>query len=80
MGSPHSTYLVPKSLYPAVPMHHGFNSPPQLTGVMLVTRMLAQTNLESQIMASTEPSDFPCFSPEIQASAAKSILTHVIYL
>jgi hypothetical protein len=48
--------------------------------VTRVTRMLAQTNLESQSMAATEASDSPCFSLEMQAFIAEGILAYVIYL
>jgi hypothetical protein len=49
-------------------------------GVIIVTRMLAQTNLESQSMAATEASDSPCFSLEMQIIVAACILAYVIYL
>jgi hypothetical protein len=83
MGGLHSTRLSHKSLYPAVHKHHGCDSPPQPTGtiiVMHVIRMLAQTNLESQSMAATEALDSHCFSLEMQAIVAESILAYVIYL
>jgi len=48
------------------------NSPPQLTGIIIVTLMLAQTNLESQSMAAREASNSPCFSLEMKALLPKA--------
>ena len=45
-----------------------------------MTRMLAQTHLESQFMAATEASDSLDFSPEMHAIFAESILAYVTLL
>jgi hypothetical protein len=73
-----------KFLYPTVHAQHECNSPPQLPEEITVTRMLAQTNLESQSGAANDGGykglKLPCFSFKMQIIVAGSILAHVIYL